>query len=63
MKSPHGKGVYKRRAPGECINAWLRNWGLGQFTVRGREKALAGLRWFALANNILAGHRLTAAAA
>jgi transposase len=63
MKSPHGKGVYKRRAPGECINARLRNWGLGQFTVRGRDKVLAVLRWFALANNILAGHRLTAAAA
>ncbi len=60
MKSPHGKGVYKRRAAGECINARLRNWGLGQFTVRGREKALAVLRWFALANNILAGQRLTA---
>ncbi|MGH6619470.1 MAG: IS1182 family transposase [Alphaproteobacteria bacterium] len=63
MKSPHGKSVYKRRAAGECINARLRNWGLGQFTVRGREKALAVLRWFALANNILAGHRLTAGAA
>lgn len=60
MKSPHGKSVYKRRAAGECINARLRNWGLGQFTVRGRRKALAVLRWFALANNILAGQRLTA---
>ncbi len=63
MKSPHGKGVYKRRAAGECINARLRNWGLGQFVVRGRAKALTVLRWFALANNILAGHRLTATAA
>ena len=58
MKSPHGKGVYKRRAPGECINARFRNWGLRQFLVRGREKVLCVLRWFALANNILAGHRL-----
>jgi transposase len=63
MKSRHGKGVYKRRAPGECINARLRNWGLGPFTVRDREKTLAVLRWFALANNILAGSRLTARAA
>jgi transposase len=63
MKSPHGKGVYKRRTPGECINARLRNWGLGQFTVRGQAKTLAVLRWFALANNILAGHRLTASMA
>jgi transposase len=60
MKSPHGKGVYKRRAPGECINARFRNWGLRQFLVRGREKVLCVLRWFALANNILAGHRLLA---
>jgi transposase len=58
MKSPHGKGVYKRRAPGECINARFRNWGLREFFVRGREKVLCVLRWFALANNILTGHRL-----
>jgi len=63
MKSPHGKGVYKRRAPGECINARFRNWGLRQFTVRGREKVLTVLRWFALANNVLAEHRLRARAA
>ncbi len=60
MKSPHGKSVYKRRAPGECINARFRNWGLRQFTLRGREKVLTVLRWFALANNVLAGHRLLA---
>jgi transposase len=60
MQSPHGKGVYKRRAPGECINARFRNWGLSQFKLRGRTKVLTVLRWFALANNILAGHRLLA---
>jgi transposase len=58
MKSSYGKAVYKRRAPGECINARFRNWGLRQFLVRGREKVLCVLRWYALANNILAGHRL-----
>ena len=58
MKSPHGKGVYTRRAPGECINARFRNWGLRQFTVRGMEKVNAVLHWFALANNILAGHTM-----
>jgi len=63
MKSPHGKGVYKRRARAECINARLRNWGLQQFTVRGIEKVTTVLRWFALANNILVGHRLLALAA
>ncbi len=61
MKSPHGKAVYKRRAPGECINARFRNWGLQQFAVRGRDKATTMLHWFALANNILAGHRLLTA--
>jgi transposase/vacuolar-type H+-ATPase subunit H len=62
MKSPHGKSVYKRRALGECINARFRGWKLHQFTVRGREKVAAVLHLFALANNILAGHRLSAAA-
>lgn len=60
MKSPHGKSVYRRRAPGECINARFRNWGLRQFALRGRDKVLAVLRWFALANNILAAHRMLA---
>jgi transposase len=61
MKSPHGKAVYKRRSPGECINARFRHWGLGQFTVRGADKAGSVLRWFALANNILQAHRLMTA--
>lgn len=63
MKSPHGKAIYKRRAPGECINARFRNWGLRQFTVRGIEKVRALLHWFALANNILAGQRMKSALA
>jgi len=62
MKSSHGKSVYKRRAPGECINARFRNWGLRQFMLRGRAKVLTVMRWFALANNVLAGHRLLTAA-
>jgi transposase len=62
MKSPHGKSVYKRRAPAECINARFRNWGLTQFTVRGIKKVTTVLRWFALTNNILATHRLQAPA-
>lgn len=62
MKSPHGKSVYKRRALGECINARFRGWNLHQFTVRGRAKVTAVLHLFALANNILAGHRLLRAA-
>jgi transposase len=62
MNSPHGKAVYKRRSRAECINARFRNWGLHQFTVRGVDKVNTVLRWFALANNILAGHRLLHAA-
>jgi transposase len=60
MKSPRGKAVYRRRVTGECINARFRQWGLHRFTVRGRDKAATVLRWFALANNILQAHRLTA---
>lgn len=62
MRSPHGKGVFKRRALGECINARFRGWDLHQFTVRGLAKVNAVLHLFALANNILAGHRLLTAA-
>jgi transposase len=62
MNSPHGKAVYKRRSRAECINARFRNWGLHRFTVRGVAKVNTVLRWFALANNILAGHRLLHAA-
>ena len=63
MNSPHGKGVYKRRGMGECINARFRQWGFYQFTVRGHTKVNTVLHWFALANNILVGHRLRAAMA
>ena len=62
MKSPCGKGVFRRRPMGECINARFRQWGLSQFTVRGVHKIKTALLWFALANNILAGHRLKLAA-
>ncbi len=61
MSSAVGKEIYKRRSMGECINARLRNCGLYQFTVRGLAKVQTVLLWHALANNILAGHRLLAA--
>jgi transposase len=63
MKSPHGKGVYKRRTMGECINARFRQWGFSQFVIRGHDKVRALLSLFALANNVLQGHRLSQAAA
>lgn len=62
MASPEGRLIYRRRSMGECINAHLRNNGLYQFTVRGLAKVQTVLHWHALANNILAGHRLVAAA-
>jgi len=63
MCSAPGKEIYRRRAMGECINARFRQWGLYQFTVRGLRKVNAVLRLYALANNILVGHRLLRAAA
>lgn len=63
MKSEAGQAVYKKRAEHECINAHGRRCGLYQITVRGLAKAKTALRWFALAHNILAGHRLAATAA
>jgi len=63
MRSAAGKARYKRRSIAECINARGRKWTLDQITVRGRDKALSALRWFALANNILQGHRLVRRAA
>lgn len=58
MASEEGKAQYKRRSICECIHARWRNWDLHQVTVRGIEKVTAVVLWFALANNILQGHRL-----
>ena len=62
MKSQPGKERYQRRSLIECVNARARGSTLDQITVRGRDKALILLRWFALANNILQGHRLASLA-
>ena len=53
MKSPHGKGVLKRRGMGERSTP---DSGNGVSTS-------SPFHWFAFANNILAGHRLGKAAA
>lgn len=63
MNSEVGQALYRRRVEHECVNARARQWTLGQLTVRGLQKAKAVLLWFALAFNILAEHRLRAAAA
>src|SRR5579863_1001716 len=61
MASEAGKAQYKRRAICECIHARWRNWDLRQLTVRGFEKVRAVVLYYALANNILQGHRLASA--
>jgi transposase len=58
MASEEGQDVYKRRGIGECVHARWRNWNLDQLTVRGAPKVKNVMLWYALANNILQGHRL-----
>jgi transposase len=61
MASEAGQAQYKRRSICECIHARWRNWDLRQVSVRGLKKVTAVVLWFALANNILQGHRLATA--
>ena len=61
MASEAGQAQYKRRTICECIHARWRNWDLHQLTVRGIEKVRAVMLWYALANNIIQGHRLATA--
>jgi len=63
MASDEGKTTYRKRSIHECINARFRQWGLRQLAVRGLAKAAIVLTWYAVANNILQGHRLRQAAA
>lgn len=58
MASEAGAALYKLRSICECIHARWRNWGLTQLTVRGAEKVRSAVLFYALANNILQGHRL-----
>ena len=53
MSSDSGKEIYKERGPtAEWINAQFRGHGLGQFLVRGAEKALAVVLMYAITNNM-----------
>jgi transposase len=61
MASDAGKAQYKPRSICECIHARWRTWDLRQLTVRGVEKVRAVVLCYALANNILQGHRLASA--
>jgi transposase len=57
MASEKGQAQYRRRGIAECIHGRWRQWNL-RLTVRGVAKVKAAMLWFALANNILRGHRL-----
>jgi len=58
MATQAGTDVYARRKLIERINANLKNHGFGFIPVRGLIKAAAVSLWHALANNLLAAHRL-----
>ena len=61
MASDEGQAIYRERSICECIHARWRNWNLTCLNVRGIVKVKAVMLWYALANNILQGHRLAAA--
>jgi hypothetical protein len=61
MASEAGKAVYASRQRIERINADRKNHGFGFLAVRGLIKAKAHALWHALANNLVAAHRLRAA--
>ena len=61
MDSSAGRDVYRRRKLIERLNAHLKNHGFGILRVRGLIKAKAVALWHALANNLMAAHRLAIA--
>lgn len=63
MASEAGKAVYALRKRIERINADRKNHGFGFLPVRGLIKAKAHALWHAIANNLVAAHRLRANAA
>ena len=58
MASEAGQAVYALRKRIERINADRKNHGFGFLAVRGLIKAKAHALWHALANNLVAAHRL-----
>jgi len=63
MATQDGRDVYRLRKLIERINANLKNHGFGFIPVRGLLKAKAIALWHALANNLMAAHRLRTKAA
>ena len=63
MATPAGQEVFSRRKLIERINGNLKNDGFGFIAVRGLIKAKAVALWPALANHLMAVHRLRIKAA
>ena len=62
MQTAEARVIFARRKLIERIHAHYKNRGLGRLTVRGLIKTQAVALWHALANNLMVGHRLRAAA-
>lgn len=62
MATSAGQDVFRLRKLIERVNANLKNHGFGFIPVRGLIKAKAVALWHALANNLMAAHRLRTAA-
>ena len=60
MATQAGQQTYGLRKLIERVNANLKNHGFGAIPVRGLIKAKAVALWHALANNLVAAHRLRA---
>jgi transposase len=58
METPDGQAVFRVRKLIERLNANTKNHGFGFLPVRGLVKAKAVALWHALANNLMAAHRL-----
>ena len=63
MQSDAGKDSYRTRKLIERLNADTKNRGFDRLPVRGLIKAKAIALWYALANNLMAAHRLRMAVA
>ena len=63
MGTDEAQAIFSRRKLIELIHAHYKSRAMGRLTVRGLLKAKAVALWHALANNLLAAHRLRAQAA
>jgi transposase len=62
MQTEEGQAIFRRRKLIELIHAHYKHRGLDRLTVTGLIKTQAAALWHALAHNLMAGHRLRAAA-